>query len=339
MDNSVEPATGVPAEIVAALRGAQHVALVSHVTPDADAVCSLGALWLALPELGVYPHLILPEGTVGRRLRYLVRYAGLQPAHAADVQKCDLIVALDTAKEKRLNSAEHLVALTKIPILNIDHHVSNTNFGRWNWIVGTASSTSELVCELLRALGCQITPTIATLLYAGIHTDTQGFSLSNTGPRALAIGHDLAQAGALIPEICERLHRSRSRGEFELLGIIYGNTRVSADGLIAWSTASFDEIARTGCVAADIDDQVEVPRSIEGIAVAMLFSEGEHGRVRVNFRGERGVSVLELALQFGGGGHRASAGARIKGRLEEVVPQVLEAARKFVAGLKLEPAE
>lgn len=325
-----------PTALCDALRAARHVALISHVTPDSDAICSLGALWLALPELGQYPHLVLPEGTVSRHLQYLLRYAGLRGATYADVLQCDLIVALDTAKEKRLNSADHIVALTKIPIINIDHHATNTNFGRWNWIVPSASSTSELVYGLLRALACQITPTIATLLYAGIHSDTQGFSLSNTGAHALKVGHELALAGAQIPEICERLHRSRSRGELELLSIVYRNTRVSPDGRLAWSTVSHEEIAGTDCAAADIDDQVEVPRSVEGIAVAILFSEGERGKVRMNFRGERGVSVLELAMQFGGGGHHASAGARLTGTLEEVISRVLPVALAFVASLKLE---
>jgi len=326
----------VPPEICAALRGAREPVLISHVTPDADALASMGALWLALPELGQRPHLVLPAGTVSRQLRYLVDFAGLKAAHAADVRDCDLIVALDTAKDRRLNAEEHLTALTRIPILNIDHHATNTQFGRWNWIVEDASSTSELVYGLLLALGCRITPTIATLLYAGIHTDTQGFSLSNTSPQALEVACRLAYAGAHIAEVCERMHRSHSRGEFELLSLIYRNTRVSADGRLAWSTASYQEIAATGCSARDIDDQVEIPRSIEGIAVAILFTEGEPGKVRMNFRGERGVPVLELATRFGGGGHRASAGARLTGTLEEVTARVLPVALDYVASLKLE---
>lgn len=326
----------VPAEVCEALRAARQPALISHVTPDADALASMGALWLALPELGQTPHLVLPGGTVSRQLQYLVDYAGLQPAHATDVRECDLIVAVDTAKDRRLNDERHLQALTRIPILNIDHHATNTRFGRWNWIVGQASSTSELVYALLRELGCRITPTIATLLYAGIHTDTQGFSLSNTGPTALAAGYELALAGAQIAKVCERLHRSHSRGEFELLGVIYRNTHVSEDGRLAWSTATYDEITATGCTAADIDDQVEIPRSIEGIAVAILFTEGEPGKVRLNFRGEQGVSILELAGQFGGGGHHASAGARLNGTMDEVTARVLPAALRFVAELKLD---
>jgi phosphoesterase RecJ-like protein len=329
----VDPAI-VPPEVCDAIRAAHQIALVSHVTPDADALASLGAMWLALPELGKRPHLVLPEGTVSRSLQYLVRYAGLRTAHSADVQDCDLIAALDTAKERRLNAEEHLVALTRIPILNIDHHATNPRFGRWNWIVPQASSTSELIYAVLRALGCQFTPTLATLLYAGLHTDTQGFSLANTSANALRVAHELAQAGAQIPEVCERLHRSRSRGEFELLSIIYRNTRVSDNGRLAWSTASFDEIATTGCSASDIDDQVEVPRSIEGIAVAILFTEGRRGKVRMNFRGEGGVSVLELAQEFGGGGHVSSAGAILDGTIPEITARVVPAAVEYVAGLK-----
>lgn len=335
---TADPAV-VPAEVCAALRGAHEIALVGHVTPDADAIASLGALWLALPELGKRAHLVLPDGTVSRNLRFLLRYAGLRGAHANDVRACDLIVALDTAKDRRLNGTEHLTALTSIPILNIDHHATNTQFGRWNWIVDHASSTSELVYGVLRALGCTITPTIATLLYAGLHSDTQGFALSNTGPHALQVGYELARAGAAIPEICERLHRSRSHGEFELLSLIYRNTQVSEDGRLAWSTATFAEIAATGCTAADIDDQVEVPRSIEGVAVAILFTEGRQGKVRMNFRGESGISVLELAQQFGGGGHQASAGAILDGDIPAITARVLPAARAFVAGLPPRRAE
>ncbi len=333
--SEVDPAV-VPESIGPAIRQAHHIALVGHVTPDADALASMGALWLALPELGKTPHLVLPAGTVSRQLEYLVRYAGLRPATATDLADCDLILALDTAKERRLNDGDHLATRTSIPIINIDHHTTNTEFGRWNWIVGQASSTSELVYALLRGLECQITPTIATLLYAGIHTDTQGFSLSNTGPNSLKVGHELALAGAQMHEVCERMHRSRSRGEFELLGIVYRNTQISDDGRLAWSTVSHAELAATGCGASDIDDQVEVPRAIERIAVAILFSEGEVGKIRLNFRGESGVSVLELAQQFGGGGHHASAGARLKGTMAEVVAKVLPAALEFVAGLELD---
>jgi len=328
-------APSVPAEVCDAIRGACHVALVGHVNPDADCVASIAALWLALPELGKTPYAVLPEGTVSRRMSYLVRHSGLRPATREELRCCDLTLVLDTAKERRVNVVGKLEALPGVPVVNIDHHATNPRFGRWNWVEGSASSTSELVYRLLRALGCQVTPTIATLLYAGIHTDTQGFSLTNTTPASLEIAHALAAAGARIHDICEKLHRSVSPGEFELLKVIYANTRVSEDGLLAWSTASYQEIAATGCDAAVIDDQVEIPRSIERIALAILFTEGQPSRVRMNFRSEQGISVLELAQQFGGGGHHASAGARLEGTLADVTARVLPAARAYLARLNL----
>jgi phosphoesterase RecJ-like protein len=326
----------VPVELCAAIRGASRIALIGHVTPDADCVAAIGALWLALPELGKTPCAVLPEGTVSRRMSYLVQHAGLRAANDEELRGCDLAIVLDTAKERRVNVPGKLEALPGVPVLNIDHHASNPGFGRWNWVVGDASSTSELVYDLLRALGCQVTPTIATLLYAGIHTDTQGFSLSNTTADSLRVGHELAQAGAAIQDVCEQMHRSQSRAEFALLKIIYANTQVSADGRLAWCWASYDEISETGCNAATIDDQVEVPRSVENISIAILFTEGDPGMGRMNFRGERGLSVLELSQQFGGGGHHTSAGARVEGKLPEVVQRVVAAAEEYLARLSAE---
>ncbi|MFH1746392.1 MAG: bifunctional oligoribonuclease/PAP phosphatase NrnA [Planctomycetota bacterium] len=291
----------VPPELCAAIRAATRIALIGHVTPDADCIACIGSLWLALPELGKSPYAVLPAGTISRRMEYLVRQTGMIPATEEQIRQCDLAIVLDTAKERRVNVVGKLEALPGVPVVNIDHHATNPNYGKWNWVAGKASSTAELVYHLLKALGCQITPTIATLLYAGVHTDTQGFSLTNTTPGSLRTGYELAQAGARIHDVCEQMHRSQSRSEFELLKVIYANTRVSDDGRLAWSSAAYEEISSAGCNAAAIDDQVEVPRSIEGILVAILFTEGDPGKVRMNFRGEPGVSVLELAQQFDGG--------------------------------------
>lgn len=334
------PSTGnsTLAEVCDAIRAADRIALVGHVTPDADCFGVIGAMYLALPELGKYPLAALPDGTVARRLAFLVEMAGVNPATPDELAACDLALVMDTAKDRRVNIDGKLEALPNAKVVNIDHHATNTRFGQWNWIEGDASSTSELVYLLIRALGCQVTPTIATLIYAGIHSDTQGFSLSNTTTRSLQIAHELAQAGAEIIHTCEKLNRSRSRSEFELLKVVYTNTEVSEDGRLAWSTADHAEITRAGCHANDIDDQVEVVRSIEGVQVAILLTEGNPGKIRMNFRGERGVSVLELAKQFGGGGHHASAGAILDGTIAEVVERVIPAAKEFVRKLP-QPAE
>jgi len=323
----------VPHEVCEAIRSASRIALVGHVTPDADCLGVIGATHVALAELGKHTYASMPAGSVSRKLEFMVALAGWRAATPQELAACDLALVMDTAKARRSNVDGKLEALPEAAVLNVDHHASNEMFGKWNWVEGHRSSSCEMVYELLRALGCQITPTVATLLYAGIHSDTQGFSLSNTTARSLEVAHDLAAAGAEIIDTCERLCRSRSRSEFDLLKVIYGNTRISDDGSFGWSTISHDEMRAAGASANDIDDQVEVVRQIDGVHVAVLFSEGHPGKIRMNFRGDRGVSVLELAKQFGGGGHQQAAGAILDGSIADVVAQVVPAGQKYAASL------
>lgn len=322
----------VPADVLAALRRANRVALAAHVTPDLDCLGCLGAMNLALRTMNKTPMVALPADSVSRRLSFLVELARLTPAASDELRAADLVVVMDTAKERRVNLDGKLEALPGIPIVNIDHHATNTQFGDPRWIDPHRSSTCEMIHELIRALDVTITPAIATLLYVGIHGDTRGFSLVNTTPRSLAVAHELAASGAAIADACERLHRSQSRAEFELAKVVYHNTRVSADGRVAWSTASHAEIAATGCDTNDVDEQVDIPRSIEGIALAILITEGKPGQVRMNFRAEGRVSVLELAQQFGGGGHHSRAGAVLSGDFETIAAQVVAAAQAYPTG-------
>ncbi len=326
----VTPPTAVPVELCEAIRVARRIALIGHVTPDADCISSLGALALGLRPLGLEPVVAMPADSIARKLRFLVDLGGWQPATREQLAGCDTALIVDTAKPKRVNVEGKLDAVPRARLLVIDHHASNERFGQVNWVEADRSSTSEMLYELLATLGVPITPPIATLLYAGIHSDTQGFSLSNTTSRALAVAHALAAAGADIIGACEKLCRSQSRSEFELLKIIYANTQVSRCGRLAWSTASHDQITAAGCHANDIDNQVEVVRQIEGVKIAILFTEGVRGRIRMNFRGEPGYSVLELAQQFGGGGHEQAAGAILDGTIEQVVGQVIPAARTYL---------
>lgn len=320
----------IPAKLFDRVRAAGRIACFGHETPDADCLGSAGGLALGLCALGKDARLFMPGG-VARKLEFLFGACGLLRAtDAAGLDGCDLAIVCDTAKEKRVNAPGGYPAIERLPIVNIDHHATNTGFGTIRWIDPERSSSSEMVYELLIALRAPIDDALATLLYAGIFSDTQGFSLSNTTPRSLAVAADLAGRNARVSEVCERLDRSVSVGEFALLRVIYANTRVSPDGRLAWSTATYGEIIGAGCNADTIDDQVEVPRSIEGIRIAILFSEGEPGVVRMNFRGEGGLSILPLAEQFGGGGHYAAAGARRRGELAPIVETVVRAASEFL---------
>lgn len=323
-----------PADVVEALMRSARPLIVGHVRPDGDCLGSILALAATITSPSCGPCVFYRTEQVSRRLAFLCDLVPHRLASGDETADRDLVVALDTAQIDRAAIDPPLAtwAARGVPILTIDHHVGNSGFGTSAWIVPSAGSTCELVYRLLTAMGLPIRPAVASLLYAGIHTDTHGFSLSNTRAASLEIGGALVRAGADVARLCERLWRAQQKRDFDLTRLLYDNTRVTPDGLIAYSTASHAEITGVGCSAADIDDQVSIPRSIEGIRMAILFTEGRPGRVRINLRGENGTRVLELARTLGGGGHAESAGAIVDGPIEAAVARVLDLATASLAG-------
>jgi phosphoesterase RecJ-like protein len=321
-----------PTELIEALANAKRPLIVGHVTPDADAVASVLALARAIPSRMAMAALDLHK--VAQKLRFMMVLADVPSADAARIADADVVVVVDTAGTNRVNVEGKWEAIAKKFVVNIDHHITNPDYGKINWVVDSASSTSELVYKLIMAAGWTLDATTASLLYAGIHSDTGGFSLPNTTADALHAAAALVSAGADIETIGAQLCRSQRQSEFDLIRVVYRNTRLAADGQIAYSMLAHDEIVGAGCTAEDIDDQVSIPRSLSGVRIAMLFSEGEPGVVRINFRGEDGLAVLPLAQKLGGGGHTYSAGTRIRDRMEVVVARVLDEA----ASLLLQPA-
>ncbi len=325
--------TQPPSELVDALDAAQRLVCVGHVNPDADC---LGAM-LAIARVwgrgeNCTATVALPEKTLSKRLAFMVEWAKVPLACNNDLISAHTIVVADTAKPTRCNVAEDLPEnwLANRNVLNIDHHVTNTRYGSLNWVVDSAASTSEMVFSLLRGANKAIDATTASLLYAGIYTDTVGFSVSSTSGNTLRAAAELVDLGARVGSLCERIGRSQRPEEFRLTRLFYENTRLSEDGLIAYSKAGHDEIRSTGCGPEDIDNQVHIPRSMDGIKIAILFTEGPEGRTRINFRGEQNTRVLELAQRFGGGGHNEAAGAVLDCPVDEAVAKVVPVAMEVI---------
>ncbi|RME41884.1 MAG: bifunctional oligoribonuclease/PAP phosphatase NrnA [Planctomycetota bacterium] len=325
----------VPPAVIDALRACRSPLMIAHVVPDADALGSALALARACASSECEAKVLLPSGSLSQKLAFLPEWSDVPIVEKTDLHGVDALVVLDTARKSRCNVGETLKETDWSAgrrLLNIDHHATNTNFGDVNWVDPEAGSTSELVYYLLRAGGWPVDATTASLLYGGIQTDTSGFSLATTTPAALQAAAELAARGARIADLGERLFRSHRKSEFDLLRVIYANTKL-LDGGVSYSSASYEEIHGAGCTAADIDDQVNVPRSLDGVRLAMLFTEGVKGKTRINFRASGSVTVVELAVQFGGGGHAQSAGAVLDCGLQEaidrVLPRALEHVRKF----------
>ncbi len=288
---------------------------------------------LALTRDGCTPTASIPEGCLSQRLTFLVELANVPVATDGDFENADGFIVLDTAKAPRCNVGKkrHETDWVKgRPLINIDHHGTNTKFGTTNWIVESASSAAELAFRFIVEAGRPITPEIASLLYAGISTDTLGFSLPTTGASTFFAAGKLVEAGADVASLGEKLGRSQTQSEFDLLRVIYANTQRTKDKRVAYSFATGEEIIAAGCTAADIDDQINVPRSLDGVELAMLFTEGHKGKTRINFRGSGAVTVVALAGEFGGGGHAQAAGAILDCGVKEAIAKVLPRAEEFI---------
>lgn len=322
-----------PSDLVAALVSAKQPIVVGHVNPDADALGAMLALAWALPAADAA--IALADAPISGKLLFMLDIADVVPrAHPSLLETADVVVVVDTASAKRINVTGGWPAVADKTVVNIDHHITNTDFGAFNWVVDNASSTSELVYRLVRQMDWPMTAGMATLLYAGIYADTCGFSLPTVTGETMDVAAALVRIGADVGVVGDKLVRSHRRHDFDLVRTVYANTNTAVNDQVAYSTLSHAEIIAAGCNAEDIDDQVSIPRSLSGVRIAVLFSEGEPGVIRVNLRGEGGTVVLPLAEKLGGGGHQFSAGVRIRGTIEDAVKKVLAEAENLLGASK-----
>jgi len=324
-----------PGAVLEALGRVRRPVIVGHVTPDADCLGSMYGLAVMLRLHEVDARVGLP-GDVAAKLQFLIELAPAVPRVAGwdDAAGYDALIAVDTASQKRINLSAPPALDGGLTSFNFDHHITNTDFATHNWVDSHATSASELIARLLAVLEWKVPSQVASLLYAGIHGDTGGFSLPSTNSDALHVAAELVRAGADVAHLGEQLCRSQNRSDFELLRHVYDHTRLTEDGRIAYSHLSHADMVESGCTAADIDDQVSIPRALRGVRIAMLFSEGEPGEIRINLRGEGTVTVVEIAQQFGGGGHAQSAGVRMRNKpMEQVIGEVVAAAEAHLERL------
>ncbi len=310
-------------DVLERLRAARRVAIVSHRDPDPDTIGAGIALGLALESLGkrVSWHCAdrVPESV--RFLEGADRYT--QDAPSEDV---DLLVTVDFGHVERAK----FPLPTKPPLVNIDHHASNDNFGGANLVDVTSAATAELVSRVIDALGAPWTPAIATAALVGIMTDTGSFQFPSTDARALARGAQLRAAGADLQAITYNIFRNKRFESLKLWGFAFSRLRRESGGLLVWSEIRQQDFVSAEARDEDISGLVEQIARSSGMRVALLFNE-QDGVVKVSCRTsqwEPSVDASTLMLAFGGGGHVRAAGALVPGRLDEVREAVLAATRE-----------
>jgi phosphoesterase RecJ-like protein len=210
-------------------------------------------------------------------------------------------------------------------VLNIDHHHDNTRFGDLNLIVPDASSTGEILADLLRELGVEITPQIAEPLYTAIVTDTGRFQYANAKPETLRLAAGLLALDVPATRIALEVFESAPFGYMKLLGRVLERAGLHARERFVYSWITQRDLAETGVGMDQTDSLIDVLRATRDADVAAMFKEQPDGRYRVSLR-SRGPSVGAIARRHGGGGHELAAGMTVPD-VETGVKLILEELR------------
>jgi phosphoesterase RecJ-like protein len=292
------------------LRGAQRFLLATHENPDGDALGSLAGMQLVLAGLGkdAVAYMAPDEFPLPYEYRF-IQIENLVTEPPADLED-RTIVFLDCGNIDR-NPADSLKR-EGAHILNVDHHHDNTQFGTVNLVVPEASCTAEVIWDLTKDLGAELTRPIAEALYVGLVTDTGKFMYENTGPAAHQMAAELIEAGVDVHAIYRRIFEGVPQGKLELLARGLANVERFDDGLLTVTHLSSEDYAATGADASYSEGVVDHLRALEGTAVAGLIRDlpgnGEQRR-KVSLRAtDDRVDVSAIARSQGGGGHRRAAG-------------------------------
>jgi phosphoesterase RecJ-like protein len=306
---------------------ADDVLIICHVSPDGDAIGSLLGLGLAL-EQGKNRVVMACADPVPSSYRHLPSwekivhsYQGRGDAGYSGARPFDLVISLDCSDLDRLGKAYDAGLLAGVPILNVDHHTTNTSFGQVNWVEPSAAATSQMIVRLIQVLHIPLRPEIATCLLNGILTDTLGFRTSNTTPEVMETAIALMESGASLVGLTDRIFNHRPLAAIRMWAMAL--QELYLEGRILWSAIT--QVVRQSADYQENGDAglVNFLNTANDADIAVVFSELPDGRVDVSMRAVPGYDVSQVAFQLGGGGHAQAAGCTVAGPLESARTQVL----------------
>jgi phosphoesterase RecJ-like protein len=231
-------------------------------------------------------------------------------------------IVLDCPTLKRIGNVRDLITKDKF-IINIDHHISNENFGAVNWVDSNASSAGEMVYKIYKGLGIKPTKQTALVLYIAILTDTGSFNYDNTSSVTHDIAGELLGYGIDPASVSESVYERRSVADIKLFGLVLSTIKVNKEADVAYLEVTQKILKETGADLLKSEGFVNYARSIDKVKVAIIFKEDSANKISVSFRSKGEADVNKIASFFGGGGHVKASGCIIESSLAEVEKRVL----------------
>jgi phosphoesterase RecJ-like protein len=304
--------------------------LTSHVRPDCDALGSELGMALVLEALGKEVRIVNGHETPAN-LRFIdpanrIQALGKHVA-PAELVAYDCILVLDTSAWAQLGAMGDVIRASTAKKMVLDHHISQDELGAEVFRNVQAEATGRLVMEAAHALGVKLTPEIAAPLFAALATDTGWYRFASTTGDTFRFGGELVDAGARPEGIYNAIYEQDTLARVQLRGRLLARTLTELDGRLVFTSVTREDFRETGAAAADTEDVVNMTLVVRGTEVAVIFVEQPDGSVKVSFRSRGGLDCSRMAESFGGGGHKAAAGATVPGPLNSAEGRVLDAVR------------
>lgn len=302
------------------LAEADTVAISGHLNPDGDCVGSCLGMYNYIKEYYPGKKVDLYLDPIPNIFKFLRCWEEIKNDRSADCSY-DLFISQDCGALDRLGASLKYFETAKVTV-NIDHHISNPGFGDYNYVVPTASSTCELVYQLLPK--DKINKSIAECIYVGIVHDTGVFQYSCTGKATMEAAGFLMECGIDYPKIVDETFFVKTYEQRKIYGLAFLKSQMHLDGKCISCIITKEDMEQYHTSLKDLDGIPSQLRSTKGVETSIFVYETGEQEYKVSFRSATYVDVSAIAVEFGGGGHVRAAGCTVKGNPEDIVAMMVE---------------
>lgn len=306
-------------EIKSKIESSRYILVTTHINPDGDAIGAGLSLTLALQKAGKNTKFVLQD--LPTNMNFLEKIEIIEQYNPEKMYNCDLFITVDSANLERIGKVADL--LKNKFIINIDHHISNSLFGNYNF-VENISSTSEIIYKFLKYLKVPFDKAISEALYLGIINDTGNFKHDNVTQDTFAIASELLKYGARSSMIVREFFNTKSYASIKLLGKAMYEMSFDSDKKLAYYFISKDTLDKYHGTKEDTNEIVETLLKFKDSEVSLFLREDVTGIIKGSLRSKHNVDVNKIANIFGGGGHIKAAGFSSTLKAEEIIKKVLE---------------
>ena len=311
--------------ILEEIKKANSIVIVTHESPDGDAIGSSLAMELALRSIGKKSDIIIPE--YPRTFNFLPNAKNVKDK--SDLKKYDLAISLDCTDLRRINGKEYFEEAKRTIV--IDHHGTNSMYGDINFVNPVAPACCEILVGMFTYFNIDINQEIGTCILTGIITDTGGFKYQSVTAETFEFTAELLRKGVNVSEIYQTALETRTMANFQLLKKTLNRMEILEDGKVTFTYITNQDETEVNAEPGDHEGLVEIGRDIEGVEISILLRQKDNeDKYEVSMRSRNYVNVSDICYIFGGGGHPKAAGCLIQGTVEQIKEKLLREIRKVI---------